>query len=60
MGYIFPRKSVDDVGYIQAYPIDVFTHYDPQLTIEDFRDAIRKIQKQEPDPSHRTFGKLVP
>jgi hypothetical protein len=57
MGHIFPHKSIDTVSRTLDESIDVFTQCDLQLTIQDFKDAVVKVQAEEPDITHWTFGK---
>lgn len=35
----------------------MYSHRGLQLTIDDFKAAVLKVQAEEPDISHWTFGK---
>jgi hypothetical protein len=59
MGHIFPHQSIDTVSRTLGESIDVFTQCGLQLTIQDFKDAVVKVQAEEPDITHWTFGEWV-
>ena len=60
MAHIFENKPVDQVWFSQLQ-IGSFKLMSPstQLTIDDFKTATKKIQAEEPDVTHWTFGKSV-
>jgi len=59
MGHIFTGKSVDDVSCTLGTSFDIFTCHAVQLTVDDFKQAVLKVQAEEPDITHWTFGKWV-
>jgi hypothetical protein len=59
MGHVFPGQSIDSVSRTLGELIDVFTQCCLQLTMQDFKDAVLKVQAEEPDITHWTFGKWV-
>ena len=58
-GSHFPRPACGGRRSRLVISGGVVTYRGPQLTIDDFKDAVRRIQKEEPDISHWTFGKWV-
>jgi hypothetical protein len=61
MGHIFPDQPIESVSRALGVSMDsnIFTQCVLQLTIDDFKDAVLKVQAQEPDITHWTFGKWV-
>jgi len=62
MGHIFPGQSIESVSRALGVSMDriyVFTQCVLQLTTDDFKDAVRRVQAEEPDVTHWTFGKWV-
>ncbi len=59
MGHIFPGQSIETVSRTFGVSKDIFTQCGLQLTTDDFKDAVLKVQAQEPDITHWTFGEWV-
>jgi hypothetical protein len=61
MGNIFPHKSIESVGRALGLLMNsIYSHKVLlQLTVDDFKSAVLKVQAQEPDVTHWTFGECV-
>ncbi len=59
MGHVFPDQDIDCVSRTIGVSVDIFIQCGLQLTVDDFKGAVLKIQAQEPDITHWTFGKWV-
>jgi len=54
---IFPDRSVEDVSHPPDVFIAALTQCGLQVTVEDFRDAVCRIQEGKPHITQWTFGK---
>ena len=60
MHHIFDGiKPIDKVGRTPGVSINVLTQCGLQLDAKDFKKAFLKIQAEEPDITHWTFGEWV-
>jgi hypothetical protein len=59
MSHTFPDRSVEDVSHPPGIFIVVSTQWDLQITVDDFKDAVYRIQTKKPHITQWTFGKWV-